>query len=309
MRHVKKLLVTGSNGFIGSHLSELLELSYGVIMHSRLASAPSKLNHHFCLDVNGDTDWSTALQGVDAVVHLAAVAHNKSDDPNYIDNVNVKGAINLAKQAVKNGVKRFIFISSIGVLGNKTPTNRPFNESSFPKPHSQYAQSKLDAENALLMIAEETGLEVVIIRPPLVYGNDAPGNFGKLVNLVKKVPILPFALCENKRSFISIDNLSHFISVCIEHPKAKNEIFCLSDGVDISIKAFTDAIAKGMDTTLIQFPVLRFIFNLVGKLFNKQELVEQLISDLQVDSNKARKLLDWQPPFTMSDTLSQLKKK
>ncbi|BAJ01461.1 NAD-dependent epimerase/dehydratase family protein [Shewanella violacea] len=303
-----KILVTGSSGFIGNILSQYLEHKHSIIRHGRQGVIASADN--LCrVNINNNSNWEQCLQNVNAIVHLAAVAHNKSNDPDYINEVNVKGTINLAQQAVKMGVKRFVFISSIGVLGNDTNNAKPFDEHSNVLPHSEYAQSKLDAENALLKIAEETDLEVIIIRPVLVYGKGAPGNFDKLASLVNKVPILPFALCDNKRSFISVDNLADFISVCLEHPKAKNEVFCISDGVDVSIKEFTNEIAKGLHTGLLQVPIPNYIFNLIGKITSRKAQIDQLIGDLQVNTNKAKTLLDWTPPFTMADTLSRLTRK
>ncbi|MFT5759974.1 MAG: nucleoside-diphosphate-sugar epimerase [Alteromonadaceae bacterium] len=301
-----KVLITGSNGFIGSTLTSKLKLTHTVIGHGR--SSCNSLNTSDFLKVNIDSqsNWKELLKGINTIVHLAAVAHNNSNDPEYISEVNVKGTINLAEQAVKSGVKRFIFISSIGVVGNSTTNTLPFDEYSNAAAHSQYALSKLDAEIALLKIAEETELEIVIIRPVLVYGVSAPGNFGKLVGLVNKVPMLPFGVCENKRSFISVENLVDFIDVCITHPSAKNEIFCISDGVDFSIKEFTNGIAVGLNKKLIQLPIPVFIFRLLGKITGKIEAVEQLVGDLQVDSSKARKLLSWTPPVTMAKTLSKL---
>ena len=303
-----KILVTGASGFIGSVLTQHLEYKHSVIRHSKQDITEST-NNSFSVNINSNSNWDQCLEDVNAIVHLAAVAHNKSDDPDFINEVNVKGTINLAQQAVKAGVKRFIFISSIGVLGNSTTNARAYDEHSNVSPHSEYAQSKLDAERALLEIAKETDLEIIIIRPVLVYGKGAPGNFDKLVNLVSKVAMLPFALCDNKRSFISVDNLADFIAVCIEHPNAKNETFCISDGVDVSIKEFTNEIAKGLHTRLLQFPVPNFIFNLIGKITGRQEQIDQLIGDLQVNSNKARILLGWNPPYTMADALSRLTRK
>ncbi len=250
-----KILITGSNGFIGSTLTNKLKLTHAVIGHGR--SSCNSLNTSDFLKVNIDShsNWKEPLIDINTIVHLAAVAHNNSNDPVYINEVNVKGTINLAEQAAKSGVKRFIFISSIGVLGNSTTNTLPFDEYSNAAAHSQYAQSKLDAEIALLKIAEESDLEVVIIRPVLVYGTGAPGNFGKLVNLANQVPMLPFRLCKNKRSFISVDNLVDFIAVCITHPNAANETFCISDGNDISIREFTDCIATGLNKRLIQLPI------------------------------------------------------
>jgi nucleoside-diphosphate-sugar epimerase len=301
-----KVLITGSNGFIGSNLNNKLMLTHTVIGHCRASSNSLNIGDSLKVNISSQSNWKEGLTGINAIVHLAAVAHNSSDNPDYINEVNVKGTINLAEQAAKSGVKRFIFISSIGVLGNSTTNTLPFDEHSNAAAHSPYAQSKLDAEIALLELAERTELEVVIIRPVLVYGLGAPGNFGKLFNLVNKVPVLPFALCENKRSFISIDNLVDFISECITHPKAANETFCISDGNDISIREFTDGIAKGLDKSLTQLPLPLFIFKLLGRLAGKSEPIEQLIGNLQVDSSKARRLLDWIPPTTMDETFSKL---
>jgi nucleoside-diphosphate-sugar epimerase len=301
-----KILITGSNGFIGSNLINKLKGSHTVVGHGKTCGNTSSTADFFIVDINSQSNWGECLSGINTIIHLAAVAHNNSKELEYINEVNVNGTINLAQQAVKNGVKRFIFISSIGVLGNSTTNNVAFNEHSNASAHSEYAQSKLDAEHALLNISEKTELAVVIIRPVLVYGAGAPGNFGKLVNLVKKVPMLPFALCKNKRSFISVNNLVDFISVCITHPRAANEVFCISDGVDVSIREFTNGIATGLNKKLIQLPIPVFIFKLLGKCTGKSEPIEQLIGDLQVDSSKARKLLDWTPPVTMAETFSKL---
>lgn len=301
------VLITGANGFIGTHLTKHINSDYKVVGQVRkiVTSTLSTASFHE-LEVNGSSDWEACLNGVNVVVHLASVAHNNSNDVEYIKEVNIEGTINLAKQSVKMGVKRFVFISSIAVVGNQTLLGQVFDENSVLAPISESAQAKMDAESALLKIADETSLEVVIIRPVLVYGEDAPGNFGKLVNLVKKVPVLPFGCCDNKRSFISIDNLTDFITICIDHPKAKNEMFCISDGMDVSIKEFTNEIAKGSRTCLLQVPVPKFIFYLIGKITGRQEQIDQLVGDLQVNSNKAKILLGWTPPFTMADTLSRL---
>ncbi|WP_080518002.1 NAD-dependent epimerase/dehydratase family protein [Vibrio atlanticus] len=299
--------MTGGSGFIGGNVLSLLSTKYCVIFQHR-KNIPNNIvaNSHVELDINSYTDWSNCLEGVETVVHLAGVAHNNSTDPSYINEVNVCGAINLASQSVERGVKRFVFISSIGVSGNSPIKEKGFNEDSEIAPNSHNAQSKIDVEMALLEIAKKTELEIVIIRPALVYGVGAPGNFGKLVDLVKKTPILPFSLCKNKLGFVSVDNLTDFISICIEHPKAKNEVFCVSDGVDFSIKELTNGIAKGLGKPLFQIPIPNFIFSLLGKATGKHEQINQLTGDLLVDSSKARELLGWEPPFTMAKTLSRL---
>lgn len=301
-----KILITGANGFIGSNLTSKLQQHHLVVGQGRTKNKESKSMSFFEIDIDNQSNWQECLQDVGTIVHLASVAHNNSTDPDYINEVNVKGTINLAEQAISCGVKRFIFISSIGVLGNNT--SKAFDEKSEVSPHSDYAKSKAQAEKTLLKLAQGTDLELVIIRPVLVYGIGAPGNFGKLVDLVRKTPLLPFALCRNQRSFISVENLVDFIATCIEHPKAKNEIFCISDGHDVSITDFTNGIAQALRKNLIQIPIPMFIFKLLGKVTGKSEQFNQLVGDLQVDSSKARNLLDWNPPESMTETLSKLTK-
>lgn len=301
------VLVTGADGFIGSRVVRHLFNEYIVVAGVKDLRAAGKLENILEIgEITGSTQWSDMLVGIETIVHLAAVAHNNSKNLEYIFEVNVKGTVNLARQAVESGVKRFIFISSIGVLGSSTSTSVPFSEKSPVNPHTIYAESKLQAERELLKISSETRLEVVIIRPVLVYGAGAPGNFGKLVSLVHKIPFLPFALCRNKRSFISVDNLVDFIRECILHPKAANEVFCISDGVDVSIQEFTVGIAKGLNKKIRQLYIPVFLYKLIGAITGKSALIEQLIGDLQIDCSKARDLLDWSPPVTMAETLSEL---
>ena len=234
-------MVTGVSGFVGSALLEYLVSKpfHKVVVTTR------RTEIEFQADVDSVavgnltkmTDWNKALNNIDCVIHLAArvhVMHDNSVDPlSQYRAINVESTINLARQAANSGVKRFIFISSINVSGAVTLT-KPFFEGSALRPHSDYAVSKLEAEDALLELAKETGMDVVIIRPPLVYGFNAPGNFSTLLKLVCKVPFLPFGLVKNKRSFISVVNLCSFISLCIDHPKAANEVFLISDNRVVS---------------------------------------------------------------------------
>lgn len=301
------ILLTGASGFIGSHLTDRLQSDYRLSGQvRRLVNPKVDTESFFKLNVNGQSDWRDLLASVNTVIHLACIAHNKSFDHNYIKEVNVDGTVNLAQQSAKKGVKRFIFISSITVFGHSVSSS--FNEDSNLNPYLYSAKLLVEIESKLLKIGLETGMKIVIVRSPLVYGVNAPANIDKLFNLVKRLPVLPFALCENKRSFISIDNLVDFIDVCISHPKAANEVFCISDGVDVSIREFTDEIAKGLNKKLIQLPMPIFLFKLLGFITGKSNLIEQLIGDLQVDSSKARTLLDWAPPKTMTETLSKLVK-
>lgn len=300
----KKILLTGSSGFIGQHLKQLnTNVTYRYVIRKRLKQTSSE--QFIITNLDSKTNWDGAFDGISTVVHLAGLAHSKEYTAQEFNEVNTQGTLHLARMAVSSGVKRFVFVSTIGVNGTRT-LGEPFSESMKTYPHNVYAKSKLNAEIGLREIAKEMGLEVVIIRPVLVYGAGAPGNFGKLVKLVQKTPFLSFSLCKNKRSFISVDNLVDFISVCITHPKAKNETFCISDGTDVSIREFTDGIAKGLNKKLIQLSIPVFILKLLGKITGKSDLIEQLVGDLQVDSSKARELLDWTPPVTMVETFSKL---
>ncbi|MCL1057889.1 NAD-dependent epimerase/dehydratase family protein [Shewanella gelidimarina] len=300
-----KVLVTGSNGFIGKRLVSVLSDGFIVKAVVRQLKSSACIDKAYEIgEISGSTEWKACLDDVNTIVHLAGVAHNNSNVNDYINEVNVKGTINLARQAVNMGVKRFIFISTISVLGIKS--KKPFNESSIMFPQSFAAECKCKAENALLKIAENSSLEVVIIRPALVYGIDAPGNVGKLVKLVQKIPFLPFGFCKNKRSFISVDNLIDFIKMCIHHPKAANKIFCISDDFDISIREFTDSIATGLNKKLIQLPVPIILMRLGARLVGKSSIAEQLLGNLQVDSSNVQDTLGWTPPYTMEQVMASL---
>lgn len=304
---VENILVTGSDGFIGSRLCKTIDTQYSLVRHVRkIKQSDEAKTNLFELEINSINDWSFYLTNIQSIIHLASIAHKKNISPNDVDVTRI-GTIRLAQQAAAIGVRRFIFISSINVIGSNTYNSIPFNENSTEEPNSKLAYSKLLIEKELKLIAENTSMEVVIIRPALVYGEHAPGNIKKLTQLISRFPILPFALCQNQRSFISVDNLVDFISACIEHPKAANEVFCISDGIDVSIREFTNGIASGLNKRLIQLPVPMFIFKLIGKLTGKSELIEQLIGDLQVDSSKASRLLGWKPSVTMGVTFLKLK--
>jgi nucleoside-diphosphate-sugar epimerase len=300
-----KVLVTGANGFIGNRLVSVLSGKF------KVRAVVRQLKSRVCIDktyvigeISGRTDWKGCLDDVNTIVHLAGVAHNNSNVNDYIEEVNVQGTINLAEQAANMGVKRFIFISTISVFGNKS--KKPFNENSRMFPQSFSAECKCKAEKALLKIAENSDLEVVIIRPALVYGVDAPGNIGKLVKLVQKTPFLPFGFCKNKRSFISVDNLIDFIAKCVNHPKAENKVFCISDGLDISIREFTDSIAMGLNTKVIQLPVPIILMRLGACLVRKSPMADLLLGNFQVDSSNAHEIIGWIPPYTMEQVMASL---
>lgn len=307
-----KILVTGVTGFIGQSLADRLAINQGycVLGTARRAGgkAPKRVSIIPVGDVCSTTDWSRALQDVRVVVHLAARAHvlgDSSSDPlAEFRSINVEGALTLARQSMDAGVKRFIFISSIGVNGSYT-SDKPFNESSIPVPYADYATSKLEAEQGLRGLLKGSDMELVIIRPPLVYGVDAPGNFARLLKLVATGLPLPLRGIDNRRSIISLDNLVGFISLCIEHPAAAGQLFLVSDGKDISTVEMVRALALGMNKRPLMLPVPDALLKLGAWLLGKEPLYTQLYRSLQVDSSKARGLLGWQPE---ENTLEALEK-
>lgn len=299
-----KVLVTGSTGFVGSALlAELKKFpDFRVVCAVRSAVSPASDDVVVVGNIDGTTDYSAALNGVDVVVHLAARAHIMREevvDPlSEYRKVNVEGTLNLANQSVAAGVKRFIFISSIVVYGLNSL--RPFKETDTEAPHDAYAVSKCEAEQGLRKLSTETGLEVVIIRPPLVYGGAAPGNFRSLINLASKSVPLPFGSVNNHRSMVYVGNLVSFIIRCIQHPMAANHTFLVSDGEDVSLRKLVTFIRLCLGRSPRLLPVPLWLFKLVGAVTGKQGVVDRLVGDLQVDSSKARTLLEWVPPFTVS---------
>ncbi|AZF20410.1 UDP-glucose 4-epimerase [Pseudomonas sp. R4-35-07] len=304
-----KILITGANGFIGRALSKhLVSLAkYSVVGTCRKPSdVASDIQMVSTGEVDGNTGWDQALQGVDTVIHLAARAHvldAGSEDPVLeFERINVQGAVNLAQQAVKAGVRRFIFISSIGVNGSETHDGA-FTESDEPKPHAEYARSKLKAERELSELLAGETMELIVIRPPLVYAAEAPGNFNRLLKLIATGVPLPFAAVENKRSMIALENLVDFIELCIGHPSAANELFLVSDGTDFSISEIINLLALGMGRKERLFRVPDALIRSVASAVGKRSLYTQLCRSLVVDNKKSRALLNWAPARKAHDAL------
>lgn len=301
-----KIMVTGSSGFIGSNLHFLYPNLLKTLRSNEVFNVTcASKSVMIAPDINGDTNWSCKLFDINAIIHLAGLAHSNSYSIDNYQSVNVNGTLHLAAEAAKAGVKRFVFVSSIVVNGTSTQ-QLPFSTTSGVNPHNAYALSKYDAEVGLKKIAEETGLEVVIVRPTLVYGPNAPGNFGSLIKLVKKLPFLPFGLAENKRDFIAVQNLTDLLMTCAKHRNAAGHTFLASDGDTVSIKVFTNAIAKGLNKTLIQLPVPICLMRLGARLLGKLSMAEQLLGNLQVDSSNAHEVLGWTPPYTMEQAMASL---
>ena len=307
------MLLTGATGFIGKALvAELIQQNFNVSIAVRQKTNlfPDKVKQFVVEDFERNPDFSASLSEVDCIIHLAGKAHvidkTKVLVLDEFRKINTELTLNLAKQAIAAGVERFIFLSSIGVNGNQN--NQPFLEIDIPNPQEPYAISKYEAEQGLLKLAQNSSLEVVIIRPPLVYGNNAPGNFGRLIQWVNSKFILPLPLgaVNNARSLVAIDNLVSFIIICTLHFKAANEIFLISDNDNLSTTQLLKKIAKAFNkkALLLPVPVSWMIF--VAKLLGKEVDAVRLFSSLIVDSSKARDLLDWHPVTTMDEQLCKI---
>lgn len=303
--------VTGASGFVGRALvAQLVALSrFEVLALTRQAPANPVTGAKYLLsgDLTSQTQWQPELAGIYVLVHTAARAHMLNDratDPlAEFRRVNVDGTLNLARQAVAAGVKRFVFVSSVGVNGVQSAPGKAFSEADQPIPHNAYALSKWEAEQGLLRIAEETKLEVVIIRPPLVYGCSAPGNFGSLMRAVKHGWPLPLGALHNQRSLVALDNLVDFIATCTSHPQAANQTFLVSDGQDLSTTELVRGMARaaGVPTRLLPVPV--WALQAGATLLGKGDAVQRLCGNLQVDISKARQLLGWVPPVSVDEGL------
>tara|TARA_B100001059_G_scaffold90327_1_gene89003 strand:- start:989 stop:1921 length:933 start_codon:yes stop_codon:yes gene_type:complete len=296
-----KLLITGYSGFVGSNLVEQLQGNYQLNL---LGRKQSNFGNVFTHNLDSSSLYNEALVNVDVVVHCAARVHIMDDvasDPlNEFRAVNTHGTLNLAKQAAAAGVKRFIFLSSIKVNGESTSAQASFTASDKSAAEDPYGISKAEAEQQLLDLSKQTGMEVVIIRPPLVYGEGVKANFASLMRFVGKGLPLPFrTIKSNKRSLVSVYNLVDLIKVCIEHPKAANQVFLASDDNDLSTAEIIALMAQVQNKKNFALPVPVWCFKLAGKLFSKHDIVDRLIGSLQLDITHTKNTLDWKPPYTV----------
>ncbi|KAA0933461.1 hybrid nucleoside-diphosphate sugar epimerase/sugar transferase [Psychrobacter sp. ANT_H59] len=304
------ILVTGANGFVGHSLvNSLMDTKHSVIAGVRKTPL-KKLNCEYRIINNlEDKPLSTDIfKDIDVVIHTAARVHvmdDKSADPlTEFRKLNVEGTLNLARQAVEVGVKRFIFISSIKVNGEGTELGKPYTEDSKPNPTDPYGISKYEAEQGLLKLAETTPLEVVIIRPTLVYGENVKGNFQSLIKWTYKgIPLPIGGIKHNLRSLVSVDNLTDFIITCIEHKDAKNQVFLISDDDDISTADLLDGIAKGLGLTNRALPIPASMINKAAAVVGKSGVAQRLSGSLQVDISKAKTLLGWKPKYSTSESI------
>ena len=306
------ILITGATGLVGhslvQHLLSKSELGIVAVAVRKVGKQwPDNLIVHVIDDLAAPTDWTPTLGGVLTVVHLAARVHVMSEtatDPlTEFRRVNAQGTLNLARQAALAGVKRFVFISSVKVNGELTQPECKFTEADVPNPQDAYAQSKHEAEQGLQQLAQQTGMEVVIIRPPLVYGPGAKANFAALVRAVKRGWPLPLGAVNNQRSLVALDNLVDFILTCADHPAAANQTFLVSDGQDLSTTELIKGLAQAAGVRSRLLPVPVWALQAGASVLGKREVVQRLCGNLQLDISKARTLLGWTPPISVEEGL------
>ena len=319
---MKNICITGANGFIGKYLCKSLSNNNKNLIgitHSKKSSLNlSKVNY---ISVNQnwlDINWNNLLKNTEYIIHCAGKAHsfNKKDnfDSYYLANTLVTK--NLAEQASKAGIKRFIFLSTVKVNGENTSLDpdesaeinkkKIFTNNDEPDPKDFYAVSKLEAEKILWKIAAKTGLEVVIIRLPLVYGCGVKGNLARLINLIKLGVPLPLNLVKNKRSFIGIDNLVDLINCCMHHPNANGKTLLASDGEDISTPGLIKLIASSMNQKVFLFSVPIFILKFLGFIFGKRQEINRLVGSLRVNISYTKKILNWTPPVKLEEGIKRM---
>ncbi len=305
-----KVLVTGASGFVGKHLCRVLSTTdLNVFAVSR--SIPNQIYQNISFvhkTLDSHTNWESELEGVDAVIHLAGRAHVMKEEVansyQVYAETNIDVTRRLAESAAQWGVKRFIFLSSIKVNGESTSV-KPYIEEDLPLPEDNYGKTKCKAEEVLRVIASETSMEVVIIRPPLIYGPGVKANFKSLIKLCQFSIPLPLGAIQNKRSFVYIGNLIHFIQTCIKHPGAANQTFLISDGDDISTTTLIKFIKKASNKKSCLIPIPQSWLMFLLKILGKEVLANRLLGSLQVDISKAKTLLGWEPVYSVESGIRE----
>jgi nucleoside-diphosphate-sugar epimerase len=309
-----KILVTGATGFLGKRLSlALTQKGYSVLGSVRQPHVAEAAVQVVTIgQLGAETDWQQAVVNCDVVIHTAARVHiqnsqNLPADRQLFQLINVDGTLNLARQAAAYGVKRFIFLSTIKVNGERTALGHPFRATDVPNPQDPYGLSKLDAEVGLREIAQKTGMEVVIIRPPLIYGRGVKGNFQTLLRLVSQRVPLPFGcITLNRRSFVGLDNLISLITVCLSHPGAANQTFLVSDNEDVSTAELLTRLGKAVNRSPVLLPVSLNCLKWLMKLLRKPEAFEKIAGTLQVDISATCERLGWQPSVSLNEGLAMI---
>lgn len=304
-----RVLVTGATGFVGSALvPRLLEHSWQVRLALRGPAADGFNNVEAIVagEVGPDTEWDESLNGVDTVVHLAARVHvlrERSSDPlAAFRSVNVAGTERLATAAARNGIRRFVYLSSVKVSGEQT-FGKPFTEADAPAPSDPYGESKREAEDALRNLAAATALEIVILRPPLVYGPGVKANFLSLMKAVDHGWPLPLGAVQNRRSFVYLGNLVSAIIACLEHPAAAGRTYLVADGPPVATPELIRRLARALDRPARLVPVPAALMRFAGRLLGRGDAVDRLLGSLAVDDSLIRRELGWVPPYTMDEGL------
>ena len=304
------ILLTGATGFVGSALLRRLHgdgCDVAALVRAPVASLPVAASSLYVGGPWGSADFCAALSGVTSVVHLAARVHvmrDKESDPlAAFRAVNVQGTLNLARQSAAAGVRRFVFVSSVKVNGEGTLAGCAFTEADTPAPQDAYGRSKYEAETGLRELGAQTGMAVVIVRPPLVYGPGVKGNFASLLQAVQRGWPLPLGAVHNRRSLVALDNLVDFLSRCIFHPQAANQTFLVSDGHDLSTPELVRGLAKaaGLPARLVPLPM--WVLQAGAAVVGKGDAVQRLCGNLQVDISRARSRLAWNPPLSVHEGL------
>ncbi len=299
------VLLTGSTGFVGQAVLRAL------VLKGELVICPDRKrprsDREFISGIDGDTDWFGLLAGVSCVIHSAARVHvvneTVADPLSEFRKVNVEGTLKLATQAAALGVKRFIFLSSIKVNGETTSAGSPFTSADAPAPLDAYGISKWEAEQGLNALARETDMDVVIIRPVLVYGPGVKANFLSMMNWLSKGFPLPLGALDNRRSLVGLDNLVDLIVLCVDHPAAANQVFLVSDDEDISTTELLERMAHAFGKPARLLPVPSWVLQAGASLVGKREVARRLCESLQVDIGKTKSLLNWRPPVTLDAAL------
>jgi nucleoside-diphosphate-sugar epimerase len=314
---MKKILVTGANGFVGLNIyKHLIKLNYsvkGIVRNLDNALINCDSKYILVGNIDAETHWDNALDGIDCIIHCAGKAHtmNKKVELDIYRKVNREGTKNLAEQAAEAGVKRLIFLSSVKVNGESTGKSNSvklFTTKDIPNPHDNYAISKFEAEKALWEVASKTGLEVVVIRLPLVYGHGAKGNLAHLIKIIySKIP-LPLGGIQNKRSLIGIDNLTDMLVRCVEHPDIAGKTFLVSDGEDLSTPELIRLLASALGQSAKLFTIPTFLLKFLGFVIGKQKEIDRLTDSLQIDSSHVREILNWTPLVSVEEGIRKMVK-